>query len=82
MKNKKFALLEFDILTYLSGFCQILDKSNDYFILSRLASTPKRREFFQKLYEENLPKSNLILKELWSIDIFKQIREVLCSKKK
>lgn len=82
MKGKSNASLELEILTHISELYQILDKSNDYFLLSRFASTPKRREFFQKLYEENLPKSDLILKELWNIEFFKQIKEIVCSKRK
>ena len=76
------ALLEYELLGYISEFIKILDDSNDYFLLSRFASTPKRREYFLKLYEENLPKSDLILKELWTKDFFEAVKEVACLKQK
>ncbi len=75
--NKSNAQLEFEILTVASEFCRILDKSNDYFLLSSLASSIARRRYFKELYEENLPKSSLILKELWKLEVFKEIRKVI-----
>lgn len=80
MQSKNVSQLEFEILTYASEFCKILDKSNDYFLLSRFASTPARRAYFQKLYEESLLKSNLILEE--AKGFLPLIKEIVCSKKK
>lgn len=73
------SLLEFEILGMASEFYKILQDSNDYFLLSRFASTPKRREFFQKLYEENLQKSDLILKE--AKEFMPLIKEIVCKTK-
>lgn len=79
MQGKNSASLEFEILTYASEFCKILQDSNDLFLLSRFASTPKRQEYFQKLYEENLSKSNLILKE--AKEFMPLIKEIVCKTK-
>lgn len=61
MTARNTSYLEFEMLTYITEFCKILDQSTDYFLLSRFASAPARRAFFQHLYEENLPKSDLIV---------------------
>lgn len=75
------AALEYELLGYISEFIEILDDSEKLFIASRLASSPQKRQYFRVLYEENLPKSDLILKELWKVEFFEEIREILCSKK-
>lgn len=72
------ATLEYEILGYISEFIKILDDSNDYFLLSRFASTPAKRKYFLSKYEEIKPKADLILKELWDVEVFKQIREIVC----
>lgn len=63
-----------------SEFCRILDKSNDYFFLSRFASTPARQSYFQELYEENLPKSELIVEAAKEFMLI--VRDIICLKKK
>lgn len=73
------ALLEYELLGYAFEFVKILGDSSDYFLLSRFASTPKRCEFFKKLYEENLPKSDLILKE--AKEFMPLIGEIVCKPK-
>lgn len=78
MKGKNTVLLEFETLTHASEFCRILDKSNDYFLLSRFASSSARRKYFLDKYEEIKPKADLILKELWNLEVFKQIKEIVC----
>lgn len=72
-------MLEYEILGYISEFIKILEESNDYFILSRSASTPARRKYFLHKYEEIKPKADLILKELWDVEVFKEIKDVVCN---
>ncbi len=66
--------MEFETLILASGFCQILDDSNKYFLLSRFG-TPKRKSYFQKLWEDNLQKADLIMAE--ALPILKLIREMV-----
>jgi len=75
MVAKSSAYLKYEFFGHIYEINQILDQSTDYFLLSRFASTPKRREFFQKLHEENLPKSDLILAEF--MPILTQIRKLV-----
>lgn len=71
-------MLEYEILGYISEFTKILEDSSDYCLLSRFASTPARRKYFLEKYEEIKPKSDLILKELWNVEVFKLIKEIVC----
>lgn len=78
--DKNASLLEFETLTMVSEFCRILDKSNDYFLLSRFASTHERREYFLKKYEQISKKTDFILTE--ARVFLPLIKEIVCLKKR
>lgn len=58
------AMLEYEILGYVSEFIKILDQSDKLFLLSRFAKNEKRRGYYLQLWEEIQPKANLIESEV------------------
>jgi len=58
------AVLENEILGYISEFIKILDQSNKLFLLSRFAKNEKRRRYYLQLWQEIQPKANLIESEI------------------
>lgn len=62
MASKEY--LEYELLAYISEFIKIMDDSNDWFLLSRFANSPKRRELYLKKHEEVSEKAQLIVDEI------------------
>lgn len=70
--------LRYSLLTYISEFIRIIDDSTDWFILSRFSEDTKRRDFYEKVYEEKAAKADIILQD--GVEILKLIKEILNDK--
>lgn len=72
------AVLEVEVLTYASVFHKLLGESNDWFLISRFGSTPKRREYALRMWEEKDKQAELILEE--AKEFMPLIKEIVCCK--